>query len=51
MFVDFAGHTMEVLDGATGEARQAEVFVSGVPRQIVRDNVRAGSPVPAFTSR
>jgi transposase len=28
-FVDFAGHTMEVFDGATGdEARRAEVFVA-----------------------
>jgi len=28
MFVDFAGHTMEVFDGATGEVRKAEVFVA-----------------------
>jgi transposase len=28
MFVDFAGQTMEVFDGATGEARRAEVFVA-----------------------
>jgi len=28
MFVDFAGHTMEVFDGATGEARRAEIFVA-----------------------
>ena len=28
MFVDFAGQTMEVFDGATGEARQAAVFVA-----------------------
>ena len=28
LFVDFAGHTMEVFDGATGEARRAEVFVA-----------------------
>jgi transposase len=28
VFVDFAGHTMEVIDGATGEVRQAEVFVA-----------------------
>jgi transposase len=28
MFVDFAGQTMEVFDGTTGEARQAEVFVA-----------------------
>src|ERR1700678_82079 len=27
-FVDFAGHTMEVIDGATGEIRSAEVFVA-----------------------
>jgi len=27
VFVDFAGHTMEVIDGATGEVRRAEVFV------------------------
>jgi transposase len=28
VFVDFAGHTMEVIDGATGEIRRAEVFVA-----------------------
>jgi transposase len=28
LFVDFAGHTMEVFDGATGEAHQAEIFVA-----------------------
>ena len=28
MFVDFAGQTMEVFDGATGEVRQAAVFVA-----------------------
>ena len=28
MFVDFAGHTMEVIDGATGEVREAQVFVA-----------------------
>jgi transposase len=28
VFVDFAGHTMEVIDEATGELRQAEVFVA-----------------------
>jgi len=27
VFVDFAGQTMEVIDGATGEIRQAQVFV------------------------
>jgi len=27
VFVDFAGHAMEVIDGATGEVRRAEVFV------------------------
>ncbi len=27
VFVDFAGHTMEVIDGASGEGRPAEVFV------------------------
>ena len=28
VFVDFAGHTMEVIDGLTGEVRRAEVFVT-----------------------
>ncbi len=28
MFVDFAGQTMEVFDGATGEVRQAAIFVA-----------------------
>jgi transposase len=28
LFVDFAGHTMEVVDAATGEIRRAEVFVA-----------------------
>lgn len=27
MFVDFSGRTMEVIDGATGEIRPAEIFV------------------------
>jgi transposase len=27
VFVDFAGHTMEVIDGTTGEIHRAEVFV------------------------
>jgi transposase len=27
VFVDFAGHTMEVIDGATGEIREAAIFV------------------------
>jgi transposase len=28
VFVDFAGRTVEVIDGATGEVRQAEIFVA-----------------------
>ena len=28
VFVDFAGHTMEAIDGATGEIRRAEIFVA-----------------------
>ena len=28
VFVDFAGHTMEVIDAATGEIRRAEIFVA-----------------------
>ena len=28
VFVDFAGHNMEVIDGATGEIRRAEIFVA-----------------------
>jgi transposase len=28
LFVDFAGHTMEVIDGATGEIHRAEIFVA-----------------------
>ena len=28
LFVDFAGHTMEVIDAATAEVRRAELFVS-----------------------
>jgi transposase len=28
VFVDFAGHTMEVIDGTTGEIHRAEVFVA-----------------------
>jgi transposase len=28
LFVDFAGHTMEVVDEATGEIRDAEIFVA-----------------------
>ena len=28
IFVDFAGHAMEAIDGATGEVRRAEIFVA-----------------------
>jgi transposase len=28
LFVDFAGRTVEVADGASGEARRAEIFVA-----------------------
>jgi transposase len=28
LFVDFAGHTMEVIDAATGEVQRAEIFVA-----------------------
>ena len=28
LFVDFAGHGMEVIDGASGEMRRAEIFVA-----------------------
>ncbi len=75
LFVDFAGSTMAVVEGANGEARQAEIFVavlgassftfacavwsqavpewigahvrafgyfSGVARQLVSDNLKAG---------
>ena len=28
LFVDFAGHTMEVIDAATGEIHRAEIFVA-----------------------
>jgi transposase len=28
LFVDFAGHTMEVIDGATGEIQRVKVFVA-----------------------
>jgi transposase len=28
LFVDFAGHTMEVIDGASGEIHRAEIFVA-----------------------
>lgn len=28
LFVDFAGHTVEVIDGASGEIRRAEIFVA-----------------------
>jgi transposase len=81
LFVDFAGHTMEVVDGATGEVRRAEIFVavlgassfiyaeatwsqgladwigahvnaltaiSGVPRQIVSDNLKSGISKACF---
>jgi len=30
MFVDFAGQTMEVFDGTTGEARRVEIFVAAL---------------------
>ncbi|MDP9095567.1 MAG: IS21 family transposase, partial [Pseudomonadota bacterium] len=28
MFVDYAGQTVEVIDGATGEVRRAQMFVA-----------------------
>jgi transposase len=28
LFVDFAGHTMEAVDAATGEIQRAEIFVA-----------------------
>ena len=36
LFVDFAGHTMEVIDGASGEINRAEIFVAvlGAPSFI-----------------
>ena len=84
LFVDFAGHTMEVIDAATVEIQRAEIFVAvlgviraspmpkrpeagtadwigahvnalaslgGAPRQIVSDNLKAGTPRPASTNR
>ena len=30
LFVDFAGHTMEVIDAATGEIHRAEIFVAAL---------------------
>ena len=55
LFVDYAGQTAEVIDGATGEIRRAQslpdwigchvgAFASmgGVARQIVCDNLKAG---------
>jgi len=36
MFVDFAGQTMEVFDGTTGEARRAEIFVACAVQDIWR---------------
>ena len=44
MFVDFAGQIMEVFDGATGEARQAEVFVAVAGR--VQLHLRRGGVEP-----
>ena len=28
LFVDYSGHTLEVIDGATGEVRSAQIFVA-----------------------
>ena len=28
LFVDYSGHTMEVVDGLTGEVRSAQIFVA-----------------------
>ena len=51
LFVDFAGHTMEVFDGAAGEIRRAEIFVavlgapiSSTPRRPGARRCRTGSP-------
>jgi len=50
LFVDFAGHTMEVIDGTTGEIRRAEIFVavlgrraSSMPRRPGARRWRTGS--------
>lgn len=52
LFVDFAGHTMAVIDGATGEIRKAEVFVAVLgrratptPRRPGARHWRTGSPL------
>jgi transposase len=33
LFVDFAGHTMEVIDAATGEIQRAEILVAVLGRR------------------
>lgn len=30
LFVDYAGHTVEIIDGMTGEVRDAQIFVAAV---------------------
>ena len=42
VFVDFAGHTMEVTDGATGEIRQAEIFVAVLGASVTPLQRRSG---------
>ncbi len=40
LFVDYAGQTVEVIDGGTGEVGRLQIF-RGVTRQIVCDNPKA----------
>jgi transposase len=49
VFVDFAGHTMEVIDGATGEIHHAEVFVGllGASSYVFAQTIWTQSLIPA----
>ena len=41
MFVDYSGHTMEVIDGLTGEVHTAQVFVAVLGAHLCGSNVQA----------
>ena len=40
LFVDYAGHTVEIVDGRTGEVRSAQVFVAAMGAPKIADRIQ-----------
>lgn len=40
LFVDYAGQTVGIIDGATGEVRQAQIFVAALPSSSIHPLVK-----------